>query len=70
VDAFRVDGIPHLAMVNSKGDVETAIVGAVPKEVIVDDIKALLANKELPYKGFDMFEGENHNIVGQVQIDG
>lgn len=33
VDAFRVDGIPHLAMVNGKGEVETAIIGAVPKEV-------------------------------------
>ena len=33
VDAFRVDGIPHLAMVNSKGEVETAIIGTVPKNV-------------------------------------
>lgn len=33
VDAFRVDGIPHLAMVNGKGEVETAIIGAVPKDV-------------------------------------
>lgn len=33
VDAFRVDGIPHLAMVNADGEVETAIIGAVPKDV-------------------------------------
>lgn len=33
VDAFRVDGIPHLAMVNANGEVETAIIGNVPKEV-------------------------------------
>lgn len=33
VDAFRVDGIPHLAMITAKGDVETAIIGNVPKEV-------------------------------------
>ncbi|CAB1100695.1 unnamed protein product [Ectocarpus sp. CCAP 1310/34] len=70
VDAFRVDGIPHLAMVNGKGEVETAIVGAVPKDVVVDDIKALLAGRPLPFKGFDMFEGEDHNIKGQIEIDG
>ncbi|CAM9753830.1 unnamed protein product [Ectocarpus sp. 4 AP-2014] len=70
VDAFRVDGIPHLAMVNGNGEVETAIIGAVPKDVVVDDIKALLAGRPLPFKGFDMFEGEDHNIKGQIEIDG
>lgn len=39
-------------------------------QVVVADIKALLAGKDLPYKGFDMFEGEDHNIRGQVQIEG
>lgn len=39
-------------------------------QVVVDDIKALLAGGPLPYKGFDMFEGEDHNIKGQIQIDG
>ena len=33
VDAFRVDGIPHLAMVTADGEVETAIIGTVPKDV-------------------------------------
>ncbi|CAM9382951.1 unnamed protein product [Ascophyllum nodosum] len=70
VDAFKVDGIPHLAMVNAKGDVETAIIGSVPKEVVVDDIKALLAGHPLPYTGFDMFEGEDHNIKGQIETNG
>lgn len=40
------------------------------KQVVVEDIKALLAGRPLPYQGFDMFEGEDHNIKGQVQIDG
>ncbi|CAM9683237.1 unnamed protein product [Pylaiella littoralis] len=70
VDAFRVDGIPHLAMVNADGEVETAIIGTVPKDVVVDDIRALLAGRPLPFKGFDMFEGEDHNIKGQIEIDG
>lgn len=28
-----MDGIPHLAMVNADGEVETAIIGTVPKNV-------------------------------------
>lgn len=39
-------------------------------QVVVDDIKALLAGRPLPFKGFDMFEGEDHNIKGQIQIEG
>ena len=39
-------------------------------QVVVDDIKALLAGRPLPYKGFDMFDGEDHNIKGQIEIDG
>lgn len=39
-------------------------------QVVVDDIKALLAGRPLPFKGFDMFEGEDHNIKGQIEIDG
>lgn len=49
VDAFRVDGIPHLAMVNAKGDVETAIIGNVPKEVNCYVGGSTLLNKETKY---------------------
>lgn len=45
VDAFRVDGIPHLAMVNADGDVETAIIGTVPK-----DVSSVLLPKTLAYR--------------------
>lgn len=41
-----------------------------PRQVVVDDIKALLADRPLPYQGFDMFEGEDHNVKGHVLIQG
>ncbi|CAM9449017.1 unnamed protein product [Chrysoparadoxa australica] len=62
VDAFRVDGIPHLAMVTKRGEVETALVGVVPQKVVEDDIKALIADSKLPYAGFDAFAGREHRI--------
>lgn len=39
-------------------------------QVVVEDIRALLAEKDLPYKGFDMFEGEDHNIKTQIEKTG
>lgn len=38
-----------------------------PEQVVVEDIQALVAGKDLPYKGFDMFEGEEHNIKIQLE---
>src|SRR6476469_8505574 len=61
VDAFRVDGIPHMALISAKGEVVTALIGAAPKEVVVADLNALLANKDLPYAGLDVFAGSDHN---------
>lgn len=49
VDAFRVDGIPHLAMVNSKGEVETAIIGTVPKNVSTQSVCEWYAIEMLMY---------------------
>lgn len=40
------------------------------RQVVVDDIKAMLADRPLPYTGFDLFEGEDHNIKGQIEMDG
>ena len=42
VKRFRVDGIPHLAFIDSNLEVKTALVGAVPKPVLKDQILALL----------------------------
>ena len=42
VKRFRVDGIPHLAFIDSNLEVKTALVGAVPKPILKDQILALL----------------------------
>jgi thioredoxin-like negative regulator of GroEL len=63
VDAFRVDGIPHMALITAKGDVRTALVGNVPRDVVVADLDALVSNKELPYLGYDAFAGGEHNVA-------
>ncbi|KAG5178277.1 hypothetical protein JKP88DRAFT_225487 [Tribonema minus] len=62
VDAFRVDGIPHLALITPRGDVETALVGNVPRKVVQADLNALLSRQDLPYMGYDAFAGESHDI--------
>ena len=42
VKMFRVDGIPHLAFIGSDQEVKTALVGAIPKPILKDQITALL----------------------------
>lgn len=42
VSAFRVDAIPHVALVSPNTEVKTALVGAVPKKVLEQDMEALL----------------------------
>lgn len=61
IEAFRVDAIPHLALVNADGDVETALIGPIPKSVLEADIDAMILNQKtktntpLPYKMLDVF---------------
>lgn len=71
IDAFGVDAIPHLAMVSADGDVETALIGPIPKHVLEADIDTLLANahsgtenasggpkRALPYQMLDVFKDQ------------
>jgi thiol-disulfide isomerase/thioredoxin len=61
IEAFRVDAIPHLALVNADGDVETALIGPIPKSVLEADIDTMIDNQKtktntpLPYKMLDVF---------------
>ncbi|KAL7526987.1 hypothetical protein ACHAWF_001994 [Thalassiosira exigua] len=67
IQLFGVDAIPHLAFVSGEGDVETALIGPIPRTVLRADIDALLSERkdcevevpvcrdELPYKMFDAF---------------
>jgi len=66
IEAFGVDAIPHLALVNANGDVETALIGPIPKHVLEADLDVLIRNGktesgsssslvDLPYKMLDVF---------------
>jgi thioredoxin-related protein len=63
VDAFRVAGIPHMTLITATGDVRTALVGNVPRDVVVADLDALVSNTELPYIRYDAFAGGAHNVA-------
>lgn len=63
IEAFGVDAIPHLALVNAEGDVETALIGPIPKSVLQADLDVLIENsatplesqQALPYRMLDVF---------------
>jgi len=68
IEKLGVDAIPHLALVESDGTVDTALIGAVPKEWLSRDIDTLLDNarvkndggeevgkRPLPYQMLDVF---------------
>ena len=70
IDRFGVDAIPHLAMVDANGDVQTALIGPIPRSVLRSDLEVMIENsklgvngdgssenrKELPYTMYDAFE--------------
>lgn len=71
VERFGVDAIPHLALVSSEGDVETALIGIIPAKVLRTDLDVMILNAmmesdssvdakdkskfDLPYTMFDAF---------------
>jgi thiol-disulfide isomerase/thioredoxin len=68
IEAFGVDAIPHMALVDAKGNVQTALIGQIPKHVLEADLDMLVkeAGKKrsssdsillnLPYTMLDVFE--------------
>ena len=46
IQLFGVDSIPHLALLSGEGDVETALIGPMSRNVLRADIDVLLMNNE------------------------
>lgn len=46
IQLFGVDAIPHMALLSDQGDVETALIGPMSRNVLRADIDALLAKKD------------------------
>ena len=42
VKLFGVDAIPHVAFLTNKAEVQTALVGAVPKQIMTEEVTALV----------------------------
>jgi thiol-disulfide isomerase/thioredoxin len=62
VEAFRVDAIPHVALVEADGTVDTALIGPIPKRILRANLDVLIENSNkdvpdaLPYQMLDVFE--------------
>jgi thioredoxin-like negative regulator of GroEL len=77
IEAFGVDAIPHLALVSADGDIETALIGPIPKHILENDLDVLLANaaeqstagpkRELPFQMLDVFA--NHPEQRRVHFE-
>jgi thiol-disulfide isomerase/thioredoxin len=46
IQLFGVDAIPHIALLDSEGDVETALIGPISRRVLRADIDALLSQQQ------------------------
>lgn len=67
IEAFGVDAIPHLALVEADGTVDTALIGPIPSNILRADLDKLIENasgraegktpQTLPYTMLDVFQG-------------
>ena len=75
IQLFGVDAIPHLALLSDEGEVETALIGPMSRNVLRADIDALLTKRdncgevtpvcheELPYKMYDAFDNRESRRI-------
>lgn len=54
VDKYGVDAIPQFSMISKSGEVQTNLVGLVPKSVLASDLDALLKEETLPFEGLSL----------------
>eukprot|EP00180_Rhodochaete_pulchella_P003192 Plantae.Rhodophyta-Rhodochaete_pulchella.ctg528.p1 GENE.Plantae.Rhodophyta-Rhodochaete_pulchella.ctg528~~Plantae.Rhodophyta-Rhodochaete_pulchella.ctg528.p1 ORF type:complete len:255 (-),score=51.41 Plantae.Rhodophyta-Rhodochaete_pulchella.ctg528:1153-1917(-) len=54
LEDFAVDGLPHISLLDARGEVQTTFIGYTPRSIIDDDLEALTSGKPLPHKGFDL----------------
>jgi hypothetical protein len=62
VSRLHIDGIPHFAFLNAAGEIEGALVGAVPEKILDDQISALVKTQSLPYSSSE--------LIAEVTADG
>jgi len=62
IEEFGVDAIPHMAFIDDKGSVETALVGVVSGKAIRADLDGLVRGEGVSVKGFDAFDGRDRVV--------
>lgn len=68
VDRFKVDGIPHLTFLGKDGEVKTALVGAVPKKIMKEQMEAFTKGSDLPYYGLTPSEEDSLSRFPLLEI--
>jgi thioredoxin-like negative regulator of GroEL len=51
IEKLGVDAIPHMAMIEADGTVDTALIGPVPKQWLIQDIDTLIENANIDDNG-------------------
>lgn len=66
---FRCDGIPHLAFVDAHGTILTSLIGNVPKDVVAEQLRALVrGDAALPYEGYDPFGADARRRLAPGEV--
>lgn len=72
VQLLGVDAIPHVALLDSEGDVETALIGPISRRVMRADLDALLHQRQLRVasgaNGVDCSSGGGGNVGGEKAV--
>jgi len=66
IEALGVDAIPHLALLEADGTVDTALIGPVPKQWLIDDLDVLIENAETKPK---MFVSSSYKPLPHQMLD-
>lgn len=72
IQLLGVDSIPHVALLDSEGDVETALIGPVSRRVLRADLDALLHKRQLQGQGMDCggrVVGGGGNVGGGGELE-
>ncbi|KAG7344589.1 thioredoxin domain containing protein [Nitzschia inconspicua] len=63
IEKLGVDAIPHLALIEADGTVDTALIGPVPKEWLTRDLDVLIENANKMIKNNDRRNSNDNDII-------
>jgi len=71
IEAIGVDAIPHMALVEADGTVDTALIGSIPKEWLSKDIDVLLDNSNNKCNTVNVVNNAvtNNNVIANANAN-